>query len=117
MSKTFRCDYCAKEKTVSDSVYKRSKNHFCSRECCNRYRLEMSKNNSNSDIITNYDVLVNKDIETLSKFLACISCKNNYKLQDYAECFKEWLKQKSINDKRCSDLYFKIPESYSPTEA
>ena len=69
------------------------------------------------DIITNYDVLVNKDIETLSKFLACISCKNNYKLQDYAQCFKEWLKQKSINDKRCSDLYFKIPESYNPTEA
>ena len=47
----------------------------------------------------------------------CISCKNNYKLQDYAQCFKEWLKQKSINDKRCSDLYFKIPESYNPTEA
>ena len=80
-------------------------------------RLEMSKNNTNSDIITNYDVLVNKDIETLSKFLACISCKNNYKLQDYVECFKEWLKQKSINDKRCSDLYFKIPESCNPTEA
>lgn len=108
MSKTFRCDYCGKEKTVSDSIYKRSKKHFCCKDCCKRYRLEMRKNNTNSNIITNYDVLINKDIKVLSKFLACIACRNNYKLQDYAECFEKWLKQKSTNDKRCSYLYFKI---------
>ena len=29
----FNCEYCGKEKSVYLSYYKKSKNHFCSREC------------------------------------------------------------------------------------
>lgn len=35
-----KCDYCGKEYHTKKSHYKRTKRHFCSRECYSKYRAE-----------------------------------------------------------------------------
>jgi hypothetical protein len=38
MNTSFKCDHCGNTHSLHKTVYKRAKNHFCSRECWHKFR-------------------------------------------------------------------------------
>ncbi len=43
---TYKCEYCGEEKTMYPSLYNKSKNHFCSRECFYNAKVKRTRGES-----------------------------------------------------------------------
>lgn len=76
----YNCDYCGKEIEVKKSHYNYHENHFCSRECKNRWQI--SKTKVNCDYCGKEISIVKSKLRYNKNFFCSCECNNKWRSEN-----------------------------------